>query len=99
MGVTKVPAASTAGDEAEAGQTMHGKCGLLMEPRSYFRNLQTAASNLLHQGKAYFGADMVKASTIWVKRYRYWASVLSMSASVFCKAAWLNSTMELSHKL
>src|ERR1700736_146105 len=99
MGVTKVPAASTAGDEAEAGQTMHGKCGLLMEPRSYFRNLQTAASNLLHQGKAYFGADMVKASTIWVKRYWYWASVLSMSASVFCKAAWLNSTMELSPKL
>jgi hypothetical protein len=99
MGVTKWLAVSTAGEEAETERTMRGKCSLLMEPISYFRNLQTAASNLLHQAKAYFGADMVKASTIWVKRYWYWASVPSMSASVFCKAVWLNSTMELSPKL
>ncbi|MDQ1410850.1 MAG: hypothetical protein QOJ41_2585 [Acidobacteriaceae bacterium] len=37
--------------EREAKPTMHGKCSLLMEPLSYFRNLQTAASNLLHPGK------------------------------------------------
>jgi hypothetical protein len=89
---------STAGEQAERGLQMHRNHVLLSQLRIPFRSVQVTGLYLLHQGD-YFGADMVKASTIWVKRYWYSASVLSMSASVFCKAAWLNSTMELSPKL
>jgi hypothetical protein len=64
-----MPAASTAGEKVEAELMLNVTDGLLMEPISYFRTLQVAASCLLHHGTAHFGADMVKASTIWVKRY------------------------------
>lgn len=64
-----MPSASTAGENGKAWRTTYIQHGLLTEPISYFRTLQLAASNLLHHEKAYFGADMVKARTISVKRY------------------------------
>src|ERR1700733_2589815 len=99
MGVTKIKMGSTTGEQVESKLLMHGNHGSLMEPRIHFRSFPGLAANPSAPRTDYFGDDMVKASTIWVKRYWYSASVLSMSASVFCKVAWLNSTMELSPKL
>src|ERR1700730_4679430 len=47
---------------------MHRNNVLLSQPRIPFRSVQVTGLYLLHHGD-YFGADMVKASTICVKRY------------------------------
>src|SRR6202790_1320707 len=89
----------TAGEKAERGLLMRANHVFLREPGTHFVASKRRAFNVPHHARDYFGPAMVKASTICVMRYWYAASVPSMSASVFCKAAWLNSTMELSPRL
>jgi hypothetical protein len=63
-------AASTANEaKGKVGLTAYRKQGRRLKPISHFRTLRVAASYLLHHGNAYFGAHMVMASTIRVKRY------------------------------